>query len=291
MWPLKSPSINSNVIECFDLIVGAKRSPSAAQLNALRGLVEGRCRWYVDNTNSLRAAAPTGELQLAATKGSCPDSAKRKIDRNALLGAYDDPTEPLQKVKNEIKSIQNPVVRNLCPYCGISEPNTTDHILPKSIFPEFAVLPQNLVMVCGWCNSNKGDVRWTEVLMSYYDDIDMATPCLRATIEFSAEPVDVKFDYRDDVVSEYFSRIKLHCNRLNILNRWSERAAGWLQGYLRELRLNWKRRPDVTSLKADLSNSYESRLPDYGADYWETAALYALAEASEALVDWLESHP
>lgn len=46
----------------------------------------------------------------------------------------------------------------LCPYCGCGGAATLDHYLPKNIFPEFAVLPINLVPSCGVCNNYKGDL-------------------------------------------------------------------------------------------------------------------------------------
>ncbi|MYM29299.1 HNH endonuclease [Duganella sp. CY15W] len=40
-----------------------------------------------------------------------------------------------------------------CPFCGgIGKPRNLDHFLPKSRFPQFSVLPQNLVPSCRDCN-------------------------------------------------------------------------------------------------------------------------------------------
>jgi hypothetical protein len=43
-----------------------------------------------------------------------------------------------------------------CPYCGFGHVSTLDHFLPKARYPEFAVLPTNLVPCCGDCNHGKG---------------------------------------------------------------------------------------------------------------------------------------
>ena len=42
-----------------------------------------------------------------------------------------------------------------CPFCGgLGErPNTIDHYLPKSLFPQFSILPLNLLPACGICNT------------------------------------------------------------------------------------------------------------------------------------------
>lgn len=40
-----------------------------------------------------------------------------------------------------------------CPFCGgIGTPHNVDHFLPKSHFPQFSVLPHNLVPACRDCN-------------------------------------------------------------------------------------------------------------------------------------------
>ncbi|GGN39068.1 MULTISPECIES: HNH endonuclease [Marinomonas] len=45
-----------------------------------------------------------------------------------------------------------------CPFCsGIGTPRNVDHFLPKSHFPQFSILPHNLVPACRDCNmGNKG---------------------------------------------------------------------------------------------------------------------------------------
>ena len=42
-----------------------------------------------------------------------------------------------------------------CPICGISTPNTLDHFVPKSLYPQLCITPDNLIPVCSDCNSKK----------------------------------------------------------------------------------------------------------------------------------------
>lgn len=44
---------------------------------------------------------------------------------------------------------------DMCPYCSVTTVDEIDHVLPKSVYPEFSVLAQNLVPSCGRCNSSK----------------------------------------------------------------------------------------------------------------------------------------
>jgi 5-methylcytosine-specific restriction endonuclease McrA len=42
-----------------------------------------------------------------------------------------------------------------CPYCGFGELKDLDHYLPRSIFGELAIYPNNLIPSCGPCNNAK----------------------------------------------------------------------------------------------------------------------------------------
>ncbi len=50
-----------------------------------------------------------------------------------------------------------------CPMCGSQHPGTIDHYLPRERFPEFSILPCNLIPACPHCNSGvkKGHYRGT----------------------------------------------------------------------------------------------------------------------------------
>ncbi len=41
-----------------------------------------------------------------------------------------------------------------CPMCGSHHHGTLDHYLPRDSFPEFSILPSNLVPACPYCNSS-----------------------------------------------------------------------------------------------------------------------------------------
>ncbi|KAA1006215.1 hypothetical protein FVF58_26930 [Paraburkholderia panacisoli] len=45
---------------------------------------------------------------------------------------------------------------DVCPMCGSFGTSTLDHVLPKSVYPEFALFSRNLVPACS-CNSLRGE--------------------------------------------------------------------------------------------------------------------------------------
>lgn len=62
-----------------------------------------------------------------------------------------------------------------CPLCGSPTTGTLDHYLPKDDYPEFAVMPSNLVPACSLCNSGakgrkfKGAKPGERFLHPYFD--------------------------------------------------------------------------------------------------------------------------
>ena len=77
------------------------------------------------------------------------------IDLIKLYGTYMVPE------KNPARKIYDALMieaRNGCPFCGgIGIPRNIDHFLPKSDFPQFSVLPLNLIPSCRDCNVEKGN--------------------------------------------------------------------------------------------------------------------------------------
>ncbi|TRW17729.1 HNH endonuclease [Glacieibacterium frigidum] len=64
------------------------------------------------------------------------------------LALYDN-----RKNGGPITRIRQTVGILCCPMCGSPTIGTLDHYLPRDEFPEFSVLPCNLVPACGLCNS------------------------------------------------------------------------------------------------------------------------------------------
>ena len=55
----------------------------------------------------------------------------------------------------------------LCPYCSVTPVKTVDHFLPQSKFPQYTVLPANLVGACSDCNKEK-DATSSEALTDQF---------------------------------------------------------------------------------------------------------------------------
>jgi hypothetical protein len=75
------------------------------------------------------------------------------LSKSDLIKMYDqflvDKEKPARRIYDGIKN----AAKDKCPFCGgIGSPRTLDHFLPKAHFPQFSVLPINLVPSCRDCN-------------------------------------------------------------------------------------------------------------------------------------------
>lgn len=95
-----------------------------------------------------------------------------KPERALLSGLYDT-----RRKSGVIARIRRPTLGYAsCPVCGSSGGRSLDHALPRSEFPEFSIVRENLVPACTICNSDekgreyRGSVPNERLLHPYYDD-------------------------------------------------------------------------------------------------------------------------
>lgn len=98
------------------------------------------------------------------------------LKKSELLKMYSrylvDPKKPGRIIYNSLMASAN----EKCPFCGgIGRPRNLDHYLPKAYYPQFSVLPENLVPSCRDCNMDgKGENFATceqeQALQPYLDD-------------------------------------------------------------------------------------------------------------------------
>lgn len=85
-----------------------------------------------------------------------------------------------------------------CPFCGgIGQVHTLDHYLPKSNFPIYSVLPDNLVPCCRDCNTGKMNafaaVQAEQSLHPYLDEDKFFAEVWVAAAVIQTDPVSLRF--------------------------------------------------------------------------------------------------
>jgi hypothetical protein len=150
----------------------------------------------------------------------------------ALRSCYDGNTKGIRKVKKLIASSQPARLLKYCPMCSTTLPNTHDHYLPASSFPEYSVHPLNLIPCCSTCNSIKDD-GWLDdhdrrLYLHLYSDFLPECVFLRVSLlhEQHAAGVGASFSLHrpPDIAPSDWSIIESHFKNLHLIERYTEQS-------------------------------------------------------------------
>ena len=101
-------------------------------------------------------AVGTGELHTIQPINTDVDDDPVVINtlkKSELVKIYDQYFVPEDKPARKIYNTLLNAAKEKCPFCGgIGTPRNLDHFLPKAHFPQFSILPRNLVPSCRDCN-------------------------------------------------------------------------------------------------------------------------------------------
>jgi hypothetical protein len=169
-----------------------------------------------------------------------------------------------------------------CPFCSQRDVRTLDHYLPKGAFPEFAVLPMNLVPCCFDCNHAKLDhtpVAFSDqVFHPYFDDWD-DVQVIRAEVEIE-DRVFVEFSVNyHDLPPEVADRAQKHFTIFNLAALYSDNASIELVQKKISFRLTFES-GGRDALRTELLRESQSRRVPF-PNAWQPALYGALAESAE----------
>lgn len=121
-----------------------------------------------------------------------------------------------------------------CPFCGFGQASTLDHYLPKAKYPQFSVLPFNLVPSCKDCNTGKSMAIATtaegQCLHPYFDHQSFINDQWLYAEVRETKPATIYFfvkapDRWDDVSK---IRVQSHFNAFKLASRYSLEAGDQL---------------------------------------------------------------
>jgi len=113
-----------------------------------------------------------------------------------------------------------------CPLCAQRDVQTLDHYLPKSEFPEFAVLPINLIPSCFECNKAKSSYvasQQPELLFHPYFDDWSGAGLLVASVVCDGE-VQITYDVNRELDEAIKPRIARHFHELSLGTLYAQHA-------------------------------------------------------------------
>ena len=204
--------------------------------------------------------------------------------KQPLLGMYSSGCKLVKDFRNWHFKNNPKTYNNLCPYCTINSANTTEHILPKEIYPEYAVNVFNLIPACSECNSFKGedivDNNGNIFTINFYTDTLPDKRYLFARIT----PIDgaVQFEYyldnKNGVDKNLYALIERHFNRYHLIDRFYYKALQELS----ELESKFKHEgitceADYDKVAKKLIKITNSIAIDYGINHWKIVMYYDAA--------------
>jgi hypothetical protein len=161
MRRISAPGISPEPL--YDRVSGARR------LIDVRGRLEGARPRVLAAYDTYVAARPDVAVLAQADTGPATDT--------DLKGNYDYLVNSTQERATRAELLAG-AVHGKCPLCDQGSVTTLDHFLPRNAFPEFSILPINLVPACGKCNHLKREIYQENGLgvfvHAYFDDLPNA---------------------------------------------------------------------------------------------------------------------
>lgn len=224
---------------------------------------------------------------------NCLESIKQfpfsDLEKRALIHCYEYSTKALSNLKKEIKLNQPNALRSICTYCGINNPGTYDHYIPKSQYPEYSVYGPNLIPCCNECNGIKGD-RWKDegdkrLFFHFYYDSSPTIQIIESIITIEDDEPKVRFDFiKNNGNFEYETLensfiIENHFRRLDLLNRFRDSCNSYLAETINSLRAHKKF--DEISIIDFLKEEHVGIVETYGINHWKSIAIKGMIDSTE----------
>lgn len=168
------------------------------------------------------------------------------IHKSELINLYE---YYFRNEKKEARKIYDAILNSAkekCPFCGgIGTAKNLDHYLPKAHFPQFSVLPQNLVPSCRDCNMDgKSDTFATtvsaSVIQPYLDkDHFFSDQWVFADYILPNESVPAHFKYYVEAPEKWIQsdkdRVQQHFDDFELATKYSVKAGELLDTTLAQL--------------------------------------------------------
>ena len=220
-----------------------------------------------------------------------------QLHKDSLLGLYSSDAAIVKHFRMRYFALNPQTYNNLCPYCTLSEANTTEHILPKEKYPEYAVDTLNLIPACSGCNSKKGDsiidvVSGKKTTINYYTDKLPHEQYLYVDFETSSNNIKAIYhleNHDNKINVEMYSLIERHFSKFDLLNRFNLKAIQEISE-LRNLYVveNFSNEAEYNAFAAKQMRKIKMDMPQLGYNHWKVI-LYLSAATSDVFKKYILS--
>lgn len=170
-----------------------------------------------------------------------------------------------------------------CRLCGRAKASTLDHYLPQTAFPEFSVLPRNLVPACKDCNfakrSTYGEEGEAVFIHAYVDEVPRDVRFLFADVDYRDGGPTVTFvvDPPADIEEDLARRLRTHFDRLGLAAEYQFEGASQMSELREMVKGAVQNGSSPNEVRQQLSAYAAAAQRVHGANYWRFALLDALA--------------
>ncbi|MCL6744185.1 HNH endonuclease signature motif containing protein [Kosakonia sp. R1.Fl] len=191
---------------------------------------------------SYRASVSTGELytiQPLQKKDEEDPIVVGRLTKSDFVKLYSNYVVGKKKPARDIYDALMTAANEKCPFCGgIGRPRNLDHYLPKAHYPQFSILPINLVPACRDCNMDgKGEAfaknEAEQIIHPYLDDsryYDEQWISARYLVGTNDEPGVIEYFVSPpaDWDDAHKQRVEKHFNDFYLSLRYSKEAGARL---------------------------------------------------------------
>lgn len=268
---IKLIPLNIDEKVAFEQIISKKHISNRVTLEKIKPAIFEDYDMYFNNETRLQILNPDNRIGVA--------------EKVLLHAAYKN-GKKIEEIKAKILKNMPDVIREKCPYCMLSEPNTFDHYLDKKTFPEYSVFSRNLVPCCSKCNSLKGSKFLTNnrkrMFISFYFDKMPKNSFLKVQIDIENNIPYLRqltVEFEDD--TDISNIIETHFKELQLCERYKLPISTRLSCIWNEL--SSYEDYSVEDLKDIIKKKINAIERQYGNNYWETC-LYKGILANDELI-------
>lgn len=249
----------------------------------------------LQNSKTNLLSASSNYEDLAAEDNLCSlapvenetDNIVGDLSKDDLVKVYDQYFTGKQKPAREVYSAIMFAANGRCPYCGgIGEPKNLDHYLPKKHFPQFSVLPLNLIPACRDCNMDGKGAAYARIQSEL-----IIHPYLDHARFFNEQWLHaqyIKGAGSEPAVIEYYveapeswnavdkARIKNHFDSFDLLRRFSREAASRSTTCIEQMRNLIALGIEIEKAKSTILSSVIDKA--LCTNHWERVMCLALME-------------
>lgn len=270
--------LNYNEVVLFGTIVEEKNDPGKTTLRNISARVCGAYNDYLNDFDRLQKRSRSVIKPI-------------EIDeKNALHLCYSSVTQTFRYVRGKIFEIQPEQLKTFCPYCLLNSPDTLDHYIGQTEFPEYSIISRNLIPCCYTCNQLKGEA-WRKGglrrIIHFYNDSFFNNNFLNAKLLYRrGSPIPkISFFLKRPIgmAASDFRIVKLHFKDLGLLAKYNARANTLVSSEFTVLSNARQKGRSLTSLVSELKDRSTTESLKSGVNYWVAVMYETLANDSRFL--------